>query len=114
MLVLTRRQDQWTYLDLPDGRRIGVLVAECRDGKVRLGFEAPADVQIVRDDAHSLRPTNGRALPAPPGPDAPQSAGNGAPRERRADDVTEAAPAAPRPGEPGYVPRTHRHHRGRA
>ncbi len=88
------------------GRTIAVLIVEVRDNKVRLGFEAPADVQITRDDAHSLRPAPSRGV------EAPQSAGNGPPCDRRAEGGMNGhdrpARDAHTPGLGGYVPRRQR------
>lgn len=35
---------------LPDGRTIAVTLVENDRGKARLGFEAPPDVQILREE----------------------------------------------------------------
>lgn len=46
MLVLTRKKDQVVLI----GKDIKVHVIEVRPGVVRLGFEAPRDVQILREE----------------------------------------------------------------
>ena len=48
MLVLTRNIGQSVYID---GHKIEVMVLGVRGNQVRLGFEAPRDIEIVRDDA---------------------------------------------------------------
>lgn len=50
MLVLGRNIGEETVLHLPDGRRVTVVVAglDIRTGRVKLGFIAPADIEIVR------------------------------------------------------------------
>lgn len=99
MLVLSRHVHESVTLTLPDGRQIVVTLVRGGTDKVRLGFDAPADVQIARDDAHSLRPAPGRtARPAPPTHTGPQSAGNGPPCDRAGGGVQT-------PGSGGYVPR---------
>lgn len=49
MLVLSAFQDDRIHIVMPDGRTIVVTVTRLTD-KVRLGFEAPRDVKIWRDD----------------------------------------------------------------
>lgn len=49
MLVLTRKKNSAVHI----GPNIKIVVIEIRGDKVRLGFEAPDDVQIVRDDCVS-------------------------------------------------------------
>lgn len=48
MLTLSRKRDEWVNLLLPDGRTIGVQLTDIRGDRVRLGFEAPRDVKILR------------------------------------------------------------------
>jgi sRNA-binding carbon storage regulator CsrA len=54
---LARNTFDRVILTLPDGRKIFVTVAEVSSaagrgmGRVKLGFDAPADVAIHRDDA---------------------------------------------------------------
>lgn len=48
MLVLTRRSREALTLILPDGREIVIRVLE--GGPVRLGIDAPADVEIYRPE----------------------------------------------------------------
>lgn len=56
MLVLSRTRGAETYLTLPDGRTCKVTVLDIDQGKVRLGFDFPPDVVIVRDDAAARLP----------------------------------------------------------
>ena len=46
MLVLTRRKGEAVYV----GENIKIIVVGMKDGSVRLGFEAPREVSIQRDD----------------------------------------------------------------
>ena len=50
MLILGRQWDQGITLTLPDGRKGHVLVVSIRGNVVRLGFEMPDDVRILRDE----------------------------------------------------------------
>lgn len=52
MLVLTREKNEVIQI----GETIRVVVVEIRGSKVRLGIEAPRDVQIVRPDARNKTP----------------------------------------------------------
>ena len=56
MLVLTRRRGEWVHLLCPDGTEIRLVVVAAEGGTVRLGFDAPPAVAIVRDDAHRRTP----------------------------------------------------------
>jgi carbon storage regulator len=47
MLVLTRRRNEAVLID---GGRIKVIVVEIRQDRVRLGFAAPDDVSIHREE----------------------------------------------------------------
>lgn len=49
MLVLSRKMSERIYITLPDGTRGSVLVVSAT-GKVRLGFDCPANWKIDRDD----------------------------------------------------------------
>lgn len=60
MLVLSRTRGAETYLTLPDGRTCKVTVLDIDQGKVRLGFEFPPDVLIMRDDAAVRTPRTGK------------------------------------------------------
>ncbi len=56
MLVLTRELEDSVYIDLPDGRTISIKVVQLRGDKVRLGFDAPKDVLIRRDNIKNNLP----------------------------------------------------------
>jgi carbon storage regulator CsrA len=114
MLVLSRHRAETVVLTLPDGRRVTIAIIEIRDHstRVRLGIDAPADVTIHRGEVQERVDAEGGITPPPansPTPhDAPQSAGNGAPRDRRAGGRANghATPTdATAPGLGGYVPR---------
>lgn len=59
MLVLSRKVGERVRL----GRNIYVTVVRCQDGKVRLGFEAPPELQIVRSEIDTEPPAVGSACP---------------------------------------------------
>ena len=72
MLCLGRKKGETVNLILPSGETIVVGVAEIRKGaSVRLTFEAPADVKIVRPDAKKKQERdclgNGAAVRIPEG-----------------------------------------------
>ena len=48
MLVLTRKPDEAVYI----GKNVKLVVLSIEGGKVRLGFEAPADVPIHRKEVY--------------------------------------------------------------
>lgn len=48
MLVLSAHPGDKVHVILPDGRRAIVSVTRISTDKVRLGFEAPADIKIWR------------------------------------------------------------------
>ena len=48
MLVLTREVDQSIII----GGKIRVMVVKVRNGKVRLGFDAPDDVEVWREEIY--------------------------------------------------------------
>ena len=50
MLVLSRKSGQRIICTLPDGRTMAITVCAVRGKYVRLGFEAPQDVNIVREE----------------------------------------------------------------
>ena len=50
MLVLTRRRDEAIIIRNRFGTEIRLLVVDIRGNKVRLGIEAPADVNIAREE----------------------------------------------------------------
>jgi carbon storage regulator len=50
MLVLTRRRDEAIVIRNRFGTEIRLLVVDVKGNKVRLGIEAPADVNIAREE----------------------------------------------------------------
>lgn len=59
MLVLTRKPGQKIIID----NRISVTVVSVKNGQVRIGFEAPSHVNIVREElAVTLRPQTSRTI----------------------------------------------------
>ena len=52
MLILSRRRGETIHI----GNRITLKVVEVRGDKVRLGIDAPEDVQVRRDDAKEAGP----------------------------------------------------------
>lgn len=51
MLVLTRKPGEQVIV----GNNVVITVIELKGGRVRLGFEAPNDMSIVRPDAINKR-----------------------------------------------------------
>lgn len=51
MLVLTRREQESIWID----DKIQVKVVSIRRGRVRLGFEAPSDIVIDREEVRDRR-----------------------------------------------------------
>ena len=52
MLVLSRRTDECVWI----GRSIQVKVLEIQNGRVKLGFSAPADVPVQREEIRRRGP----------------------------------------------------------
>lgn len=50
MLVLTRRLGEAVLARMPDGRTLTVTVVEIRGTQVKLGFDAPRDVAVHREE----------------------------------------------------------------
>lgn len=62
MLVLSRFRSEAVVITMPDGRRVVVTVEGVRgSGQVRLGFAAPEDVDINRDEVQAVLDREGRA-----------------------------------------------------
>jgi carbon storage regulator CsrA len=64
MLALTRKIRQKTFIDCPDGTRIEVDLVAIAGNRVKLGFTAPAEYKIVREEIE------GRIPPCKPSPSA--------------------------------------------
>lgn len=56
MLVLSRNEEEVIRLYTSDGV-ITLIALRCENGRVRLGFDAPLEVQIVRGEV-PLEPLN--------------------------------------------------------
>lgn len=50
MLLITRRKQQRIFLTLDNGQRVEIRVMHIDEGTVKLGFIAPPDVQIDREE----------------------------------------------------------------
>lgn len=50
MLVLTRREGEQVFIDMPDGTRVIVFVVAWDRGKIRLGFDGPQEVKFLRSE----------------------------------------------------------------
>jgi carbon storage regulator len=50
MLVLTRRPGETLIIDLPTGEQVKVTVLSVKGNQVRLGLDAPAEIQILREE----------------------------------------------------------------
>lgn len=60
MLVLSRKQDERVMI----GQDIVITVLEARDGRVRLGFEAPQGTPIHREEVFERIAQSTTAVPA--------------------------------------------------
>lgn len=56
MLALTFRKEDRIFLDTADGRIAVVFLSQEANGKIRIGFDAPKEVRIVRDKAKDKEP----------------------------------------------------------
>jgi carbon storage regulator CsrA len=59
MLVLSRKAMQGVRLLMPDGRVITLRVLESQGGKVRIGIDAPRDVEVSREELLPPEPPPG-------------------------------------------------------
>jgi len=50
MLVLSRRENEKIIAELPDGRIVELMVIDIRQDAVRIGIEAPKDIEIRRPE----------------------------------------------------------------
>jgi carbon storage regulator CsrA len=50
MLVLTRKTKEGILISLPDGTEVRIEVLDIKAGRVRLGFDAPRDCRIKREE----------------------------------------------------------------
>lgn len=60
MLVLTRKAWESTTITLPDGRTVSVMPTLIGNDRVRLSFDAPRDVRIMRSEV-PVRPVPAEA-----------------------------------------------------
>lgn len=68
MLVLSRKLGEKIFI----GENISITVVDIDRGKIRLGIEAPRDVQIWRQELMPLKPAGTVAgVPLDKGPPAP-------------------------------------------
>lgn len=63
MLVLSRKKNERIVID----DRIVLVVVEIRGDKVRLGFDAPRDVTIDRQEVHEAKRRDAREEASPGG-----------------------------------------------
>jgi carbon storage regulator CsrA len=56
VLAITRRVGESVTIFLPDGRVIEVVVYETHSRKVRIGIEAPTDIDILRTELIERQP----------------------------------------------------------
>lgn len=56
MLILTRRPGETIAITTPSGETIKVQFIERKGNQIRLGFDAPKEITIMRDDAKSTSP----------------------------------------------------------
>ena len=61
MLVLSRKKGELIRI----GENVEIVVVEIRNGKVRLGINAPKDVTVHRQEIYEL--VSGDGAPNPPG-----------------------------------------------
>lgn len=69
MLVLSRHRDEEVFIDF-GGVRVVVKIIDVRGDKVRLGFDAPQDVRVMRRElleAVPPRVVSTRVTTKPPG-----------------------------------------------
>ena len=50
MLILTRRPGETIIIETPAGERITVVVLGVKGNQVRIGTDAPDDINIVREE----------------------------------------------------------------
>ena len=50
MLILTRRVGETIIIEMPAGERIEVAVLGVKGSQVRIGTQAPDDIQIMREE----------------------------------------------------------------
>ena len=58
MLLLSRKIDQRIFIDAPRAGRIELTVCKIENGRAAIGFEAPLDFKIVREEIDARRNTD--------------------------------------------------------
>lgn len=61
MLVLTRKRDEKIIIG-----NITITLIDIKKGNARLGFEAPKDVEIWREEVYEQRKNNGKGVQTKP------------------------------------------------
>ena len=51
MLVLSHMLDDKTFINLEDGRVITIVITKLDNRRVKIGFDAPKSIMIVRENA---------------------------------------------------------------
>jgi len=54
MLILSRKVDERVIITTPDGKEISVMLVRQGTDRARLGFEAPANYRIRREELRSV------------------------------------------------------------
>jgi len=86
MLVLSRKPGERIVI----GENITVTILEIRAGAVKLGFHAPPEVPVHREEVHR-RIAGGPAVSTPPSP----TPGRGLPAEQRGNRPADPTPHGP-------------------
>jgi carbon storage regulator CsrA len=60
VLILTRKTEEAVTITCPDGQAVVVRVLGIDGGNVRLGFDAPQDFKILRDNARLRSATDNK------------------------------------------------------
>ena len=55
MLVLTRKKDERVCIQVPDGPAIWVTLISAGPGRAKLGFDAPEEYRVDREEVKTLR-----------------------------------------------------------
>ena len=50
MLVLSRKKSERIFIDAPRSGRIEIMICDVNSGKVKIGFNAPLDFKIEREE----------------------------------------------------------------
>ena len=50
MLVLSRKKDERIFINVPRSGQIEIMICEVDQGKVKMGFNAPVDFKIEREE----------------------------------------------------------------